>query len=293
MKHVIEFTKASGAGNDFVLIDNMDGRLQLDMGQLARALCSRRFGVGADGLLLLEQSPKADFFMRYHNADGSYGGMCGNGGRCVARYAYLRGIGQSTMTFVALDHLYNAVIIGDHVSLTMKDPIDYRSSIQVPLNGRTIEGSFINTGSPHFVLFEEDIEGIDVDRLGHEIRKSALFSPEGTNVNFVRVVSPTMIEIRTYERGVECETLACGTGAVASAVVSAMEKQFSSPVKVRVRSGEELLVKFEQTDGDFRDVNLQGSAHFLFNGSLLYDSEQNSIEDIEVSPPVLSSREIR
>ena len=277
MQHVIEFTKASGAGNDFVLIDNMDDRLQLDKVTLAHVLCSRRFGIGADGLLLLEPSVKADFFMRYHNADGSYGGMCGNGGRCVARYAYIHGIARSPMTFVALDHVYQAVMIGNDVKLRMKNPIDYRASIDISLKDKVFSGSFINTGSPHVVIFQERMEDFDVEGIGKEIRHNALFLPDGTNVNVVRPLSSGAIEIRTYERGVECETLACGTGAVASAIVSAYEKQLSSPVHVKVRSGEELLVHFEMNKGNAREVHLQGSAHFLFSGRLVYDSEMNSL----------------
>lgn len=277
MQHVIEFTKASGAGNDFVLIDNMDDRLQLDKAKLAQVLCSRRFGIGADGLLLLERSLKADFFMRYYNADGSYGGMCGNGGRCVSRYAYVHGIAQSPMTFVALDHVYQAVMIGNGVKLKMKNPIDYRPPMNIPLDDTFLSGSFINTGSPHVVIFEEHLDDINVEGIGKNIRNSTLYSPNGTNVNFVRPQSSGAIEIRTYERGVECETLACGTGAVASAIVSAYEKQLSSPVHVKVRSGEELLVHFEMTNGNAGEVHLQGSAHFVFSGRLVYDSEVNSL----------------
>ncbi len=290
MQHVIEFTKASGAGNDFVLIDNMDDRLQLDKAKLAQAICSRRFGIGADGLLLLEPSVKADFFMRYYNADGSYGGMCGNGGRCVARYAYLHAIAESPMQFVALDHVYHAVIIGNDVRLKMKKPIDYRPSINIPLKGSVVSGSFVNTGSPHVVIFEEHLADIDVDGIGREIRNSTLFSPDGTNVNFVRPFSSDAIEIRTYERGVEYETLACGTGAVASAIVFAYAKQFSSPVHIRVRSGEELMVYFQLMNGEATEVHLQGSARFLFSGKLVYDSEMNSIVEEASNSSIPRSR---
>jgi len=289
MHHVIEFTKASGAGNDFVLIDNMDDRLQLDKAKLAQVLCSRRFGIGADGLLLLEPSAKADFFMRYYNADGSYGGMCGNGGRCVSRYAYLHEIAQSPMTFVALDHVYHAVVIGNEVKLKMKNPVDYRASLDIPLKDKVLSGSFINTGSPHVAIFDERIEDFDVEGIGKEIRHNTLFSPDGTNVNVVRALSSGAIEIRTYERGVECETLACGTGAVASAIVSAYEKQLSSPVHVKVRSGEELLVHFEMVNGNAEEVYLQGSAHFVFKGRVVFDSGSNSlVEDVNASSILLS-----
>ena len=279
MRHVIEFTKASGAGNDFVLIDNMDERLGLDKAQLAQALCSRRFGVGADGLLLLEPSTQGDFFMRYYNADGSYGGMCGNGGRCVARYAYVHSIAKSPMRFVALDHTYQAEIIGGLVRLKMKDSSDYRQRISIDVDNQVYAGSFLNTGSPHTILFVKDLEGVDVERIGQQIRQHSLFSPEGTNVNFVRIGTANSIDIRTYERGVEAETLACGTGSVASALVAAFEHGLKSPVRVRVRSGEDLHVYFEIRGQTASEVYLEGSARFLFTGTTVYDSETGLLID--------------
>ena len=281
MQHIIEFTKVSGAGNDFVLIDNMEGRLDVDKAKLAVAVCSRHFGVGADGLLLLEPSQEADFFMRYYNADGSYGGMCGNGGRCVAHYAYLHEIARSPMRFMALDHIYQAEIVASAVRLKMKDPFDFRRAVTIHIGEQKLSAYFVNTGSPQAVIFEEAIDNVEVERLGRHIRYHKLFAPDGTNVNFVKTSSSGAIEIRTYERGVERETLACGTGAVASATIVALERGFASPIPVKVRSREELVVHFRASSNKITDVFLEGSAHLLFAGKLTYDAAAGELVGIE------------
>jgi diaminopimelate epimerase len=280
MLHTIQFTKASGAGNDFVLVDNMRNEIAFDKAKLARAVCSRYFGVGADGLILLEPSSRSDFFMRYYNADGSYGGMCGNGGRCVARYAFLKGVARAKMKFEALDHVYTAEVVGAEVKLSMKDPSEIRSNVQIPVDGQALVGHTINTGSPHVVLFEDAIESADVTGLGRKIRHHAMFLPEGTNVDFVGISSEGILRIRTYERGVEAETLACGTGAVASAIIASLEKGAASPVRLRVQSGEELRVSFESRGSSIRDVVLEGSAYVLFTGTLTYDDATDAMRDI-------------
>jgi diaminopimelate epimerase len=287
MQQIIAFTKVSGAGNDFVLIDNMDGRLDLDKTRLAIAVCSRHFGVGADGLLLVEPSQEADFFMRYYNADGSYGGMCGNGGRCVARYAYLHSIAKSPMRFMALDHTYDAEIIGQAVRLRMKDPSELRQKVPLQIDGQARSGHFVNTGSPHVVIVEKTIDAVDVERIGRFICHDKLFAPGGTNVNFLTISTTGSIELRTYERGVERETLACGTGAVASAVVAVLEHGLVSPIHVKVRSGEELLVHCRTAGGKITDVLLEGSAHLLFSGKLVYDPVSGAVLDIEEENSVL------
>ena len=280
MDHIIQFTKASGAGNDFVVIDNMSNMLDLDKARLAVALCSRAFGVGADGLLLLEPSTRADFFMRYYNADGSYGGMCGNGGRCAARYAFLNGLVAATMTFEALDHIYAAEMSGENVRLTMKDPSTIAANVNIALARRTLLGHVVNTGSPHVVIFEQSMDSVDVVSIGKEVRNHEMFRPEGTNVDFVRVSQDGTVRLRTYERGVEAETLACGTGAVASAIVVAAAQGLRSPVRLHVQSGEELRVHFQREGGSFRQVILEGSAHFPFSGTLLYDSIRGIVRSI-------------
>ena len=276
MLHTIAFAKASGAGNDFVLIDNMNGALQVNASPLAAALCSRGFGVGADGLLMLESSDKADFFMRYFNADGSYGGMCGNGGRCAARYAFLKGIAGRTMRFEALDYIYDAEVDGSSVRLRMKNPSEVSRGTPLEVAAGKFTVDVVNTGSPHAVVFQDGLETLDVEALGRQIRWHAQFSPEGSNVDFIRLRDHA-VDVRTYERGVEGETSACGTGAVASAIVAAREGGLDSPVHVRVRSGEELLVHFVRDEGAFRRIILEGSAHMIFAGHLIYDDERSTV----------------
>lgn len=272
----IRFTKASGAGNDFVIMDNRRGDLPADKARLARAVCSRHFGVGGDGLLLLETSDRADFRMEYYNADGSYGGMCGNGARCLARYASVRCVPEQSMKLECLGYIYSATIIGERIILAMKDPVDYRSSL-VFNDVHPTDWSFINTGSPHVVGFLESLEGIDVDGVGRKLREDSRFSPEGTNVNFVQVMDANAIGLRTYERGVEAETLACGTGTVAAAIIAHLEKKLESPVRVKVKSGEVLEVAFTSEGKKISGVSLAGSARLLFDGEFSYDESADGI----------------
>jgi diaminopimelate epimerase len=277
MKHPLHFTKASGAGNDFVIINNIDGALRLDQSKLAIALCSRHFGIGADGLLVLESSRRVDFFMRYYNADGSYGGMCGNGGRCAARFAFLQKIAGPSMKFEALDYVYEAKVGDNAVTLKMKDASILRPDIKIQVHGHSFTGDFVETGSPHLVIFHEKVEELNVHDLGRELAHASVFAPEGSNVNFVNVSAPQRLVNRTYERGVEAETLACGTGAIASAIVSSVRSGFLSPVRLNVRSGEELLVHFKRDGARFTDISLEGSAYILFSGTLLFDSSTSLI----------------
>ena len=269
----ISFTKASGAGNDFVLVNNFNGDLRVDYPALARAVCDRHFGVGGDGLLVVEKSALADFAMQYFNADGSWGGMCGNGGRCVARFAHQAGIAGPRQRFEALGHVYDAEISGDTVTLHMKDPVSYRTPLALTAPGSISDACFLDTGAPHVVLFVADPGAVDVGQVGRGIRNRAEFQPDGTNVNFVRQAAPSAIELRTYERGVEAETLACGTGSVAAALAASAAFGLTSPVTVRVRSGETLTVHFRGSPGSWRDVRLEGSAHLLFTGTLLFQTD--------------------
>jgi len=280
MTHRLQFTKASGAGNDFVLLDATRAPLPVAHAPLARAVCDRHFGVGADGLLVLEPSARADFLMRYYNADGSYGGMCGNGGRCAARFAFLEGIAGRHQRFEALDYVYEAdVAESGSVRLHMKDPSGLRTGLRLSVGrARPVEGTFIDTGAPHLVVFAEDLDHLDVKHLGRALRRDPAFAPEGTNVNFVSGGGST-VRIRTYERGVEAETLACGTGSVASALVASGRETLESPVRVAVRSGEELLVHFEGTSGSWHHIALEGSAHILFKGTILYDPASTTLRE--------------
>jgi diaminopimelate epimerase len=283
----IDFWKMSGAGNDFVVIDNRRGTVTEPVA-FARVVCDRRRGVGADGLLLLENSNRSDFQMKYYNADGSYGGMCGNGGRCISRFAYLKEIVASEqIKFDALDHVYRAQILKDDVKLTMKNPSDIRSNEMLPMDGLNLISHYIDTGSPHCVIFldqNKDILGtlrdLDVYGIGKTIRYHKSFSPNGTNVNFVEGVDSNTIRIRTYERGVEAETLACGTGSVASAILANQIGGVRAPVVVQTQSGESLQVDFQNRGMSvYEEVSLLGSAHVTFAGAIRYNPSSHTIVD--------------
>ncbi len=258
----IPFYKYHGAGNDFILTDNRDGGFPVGKALIAR-LCTRHTGVGADGLILLENSREADFAMRYFNADGGESTMCGNGGRCIAAFAKKLGmIGQKTR-FEAVDGNHEAEILHSEkntmqVSLRMQD-VDHLTFS----NGHVI----LNTGSPHFVKFVDDVDEIDVDSEGRRIRYDSEFAPGGINVNFVRRTGSGLM-IRTYERGVENETLACGTGTVASALAAArLFSGLRNPVEVNTRGGI-LKVKFEKHGEGYTNVYLEGPAVFVFEGKI-------------------------
>ena len=275
----VTFTKLSGAGNDFVAINNMGGGLTADKNRLARALCDRHFGVGADGIILLEPSMNADFTMLYYNADGSFGGMCGNGGRCAAVFAHARGIAGTTMRFEALGHVYRAEILGSGVRLWMKDPVLPHKSVPVESCGRPWVCHMVDTGSPHVVVFTNDLAGMPVSEVGRALREHASFAPAGTNVNFVQSLGSGDIAMRTYERGVEAETLACGTGSVASSIIACLEHGMKPPIRVRAFSGDTLIVNFKISKDKITDVVLEGPALSLFTGKTLYDDISGRIQE--------------
>jgi diaminopimelate epimerase len=263
----IPFSKLNGSGNDFILIDNRRGVVpEEDLPRLARTLCRRRFSVGADGLIAIEDTPTADFRWRFFNADGSSAGMCGNGGRCAARFAVETGIAGPRLRFETLAGPIRAEVHGRRVKLEMLPPVDYRPSVDIPLPSGTRRGASINTGVPHVVLLEEELEAVDVKGLGSEIRHHALFAPAGTNVDFIRRNAEAGISVRTYERGVEDETLACGTGAMAGALIGAIWWGLASPVKVRTRGGEALTVQYSREGDRFRDVFLEGDTVWVYDG---------------------------
>jgi diaminopimelate epimerase len=269
------------------VIDNRGEMILRDKSQLAKALCSRHFGIGADGLLLVEKSSAADFAMRYYNADGSYGGMCGNGGRCIARYVYHHGKPDFILSFEALDYIYLAEVVEPSVILQMKQPNQLQTNILLNLDSDEFNLSFVDTGSPHIVIEYSEIDRVDVGRIGRQGRYHERFSPEGANVNFVEVVGNGRLKMRTYERGVEAETLACGTGAVACAIVMSKLNGMRSPITIQARSGEELRVHFNRSGDEFSGVKLEGSAHFLFSGELLYDTDSSTIVDSFLATSVL------
>lgn len=271
----LAFTKLSGAGNDFVAIDDRDGRLSaIDNHALARTLCDRHRGIGADGILVITPSRIADVKMLYYNADGTDGGMCGNGGRCAAVYARMLGLPGSELTIEALDYVYRAAFTVHGVRLHMKDPVGIVRGIRVSAGGATYTLHAVNTGSPHVVTFVQDVSVPDVEGIGRALREHERFSPEGTNVNFVETIDTSALSMRTYERGVEAETLACGTGSVASAVIAHLEYGLRPPIRVRTHSGESLRVDFKIVGPRITDVTLEGPAISVFSGRTLYDPVQ-------------------
>jgi len=277
----LKFTKMAGAGNDFVVFDNRDGRIPEERTAFVRRVCARSLGVGADGALFVERSEPADFRMRYYNADGGEAEMCGNGGRCISRYAYLHGIAGEKMIFETVAGRYRAEIVEEHVRLEMILPQDIRLQFEINVEGKELTVNFIHTGVPHVVLFANRIDDINVPELGRKIREHEKFAPAGANANFVQVVDPGHIQIRTYERGVEDETLACGTGTVAAALVGALLNRLRSPVEAITRSGLILTVHFDlqgsvrkgssRKGKQFTEIFLEGDAEVIFEGALAQD----------------------
>ena len=264
------FSKMSGAGNDFVVIDNRRLKIR-QRARLARQVCDRHEGIGADGLLLLEPSRRYSYLMRYYNADGTDGGMCGNGARCIAWFAFLYHIAPRNHTFEALGKPYAANILGkERVSIAFPDPAPlhptWKVKTRIPGNSRV---SFIDTGSPHAVvrLRRESLSKFNVVEAGRSLRWDPTFQPLGTNVNYVQVNSATSITIRTYERGVEAETRACGTGSIACAVTGSELWGLKSPVRVEARGGI-LKVSFTTSSEGFTDILLEGHAKIVFEGTL-------------------------
>lgn len=265
---VLHFTKMNGAGNDFILVDNRTGDIHLDRTQIAR-LCDRHRGIGADGVLLLEKpSNRADFRMRYFNADGGEAEMCGNGARCFARFASKVADAEAKISFETPAGVISAKLVGDLVTLQMTKPTDLSLNIKLVVADENKTVHFINSGVPHVVIPVSRVNDVDVHAEGSRIRHHKVFSPKGANVNFIEKRGLKEIAVRTYERGVEAETLACGTGIVASALVFAAIENAASPITVIARGGDELRVGFEKSDNSFRNVTLTGPAEFVFEGTI-------------------------
>lgn len=258
----------AGGGNDFVVIDNRGGRIT-DPGELTRRICTRALSVGADGLILIENSARATIRMRYYNADGGLAAFCGNGTRCAARFAFLNVIAGKRMT-IETDAGIVAAEIGEggQVTLTLPPPHAFRAQRPLAVGEKTVHGSSIMVGVPHYVLFlRDELWSHDIAPLGRAIRRHPEL-PDGANVNFVVVRDPHSIEVRTYERGVENETLACGSGVVASAVTSALFGKAKSPVSVLTRSGITLEVSFTLEGGAVDSVQLKGDARHIYRATI-------------------------
>ena len=265
----IFFKKMHGSGNDFVIVDNRAYSIPVRKGpEVARLLCRRRFGIGADGLILIGTSRKADFKWHFYNADGSEAEMCGNGGRCAARFAYLSGISRENLVFETGAGLIRAQVQGTRVKLELPPPVILDIKGSVIVDGQEITGCYIDTGVPHFVHMVDDIESVPVSELGRLIRHNERFQPGGTNCDFVTIKGEGSIIVRTYERGVEGETMACGTGAVASAISAALLGRCKPPVDVETWGGERLVVYFRMDQDRVRDVFLEGETVLVYSGIL-------------------------
>jgi diaminopimelate epimerase len=256
----LNFYKYQGTGNDFVMIDNRSNNFPKENTQLVALLCDRRFGIGADGLILLDTDTVTDFKMVYYNSDGNPSSMCGNGGRCLVAFAKKLKVIQNETTFIATDGVHYATINDDNiVSLQMIDVADIKN---------TPEYSFLNTGSPHHVQLVSDLEQYNVKENGASIRYSKLYGKEGSNVNFVNKINEDTFSLRTYERGVEDETLACGTGATAVAIaMNATGETESNAININVEGGK-LAVSFDKVNGKYTNVFLKGPAEFVFKGTI-------------------------
>ena len=263
----INFVKMVASGNDFVVSELKAQSSKLKA--LAKNICNRKFGVGADGLLILEKSKSADIKMRIFNPDGSEAKMCGNGARCVALYISQKSIVNSQQIKIKTKAgIIDSQVDGDKVKINLTEPKDMKLDMPIKVNNRTLHVNFIHTGVPHSVIFVEGLDRLDVVNLGKRIRFHKIFAPKGTNVDFVQVLNNNSLKVRTYERGVEDETLACGTGAVASALLYAIRYTLYATYKVNVctKSGEILKVYFKRMNNKFKDVWLEGKARIVYAG---------------------------
>lgn len=270
---LISFWKMSGSGNDFIIIDNRD--LSLDVGDLpafARRLCARKISVGADGLFLIEPSLVADFKWHFFNSDGSVAEMCGNGSRCVARWACQTGVTAAKLSIETLAGVIDAEVRDDMVKVRLTEPSPLKQNIPVFLESGECGLDCIDTGVPHAVCFVASVEACDVAGTGRQIRRHEVFQPKGTNANFALVLDRHKMRVRTYERGVEDETLACGTGVVASVLAAAGRNFVDSPVDVTVQSGEILCVYFSRAGDVFREIYLEGKVKMVYQGMLFEEA---------------------
>jgi diaminopimelate epimerase len=268
----IAFEKMSGTGNDFVIIDNRTAGIpRVEQPDFARRICRRMFSVGADGLILIEESTKADFGWNFYNADGSVAEMCGNGSRCAARFAYRHKIvARKKMTIETLAGNVEAEICAEDevVRVKMTQPFDFKLDISLALGGEERAVAYVNTGVPHAVIFVQE-DDVPVKTWGRKVRFHELFEPKGANANFVKLLPDGKLKVRTYERGVEGETMACGTGAVASALLASILKGIDSPVEVVTSGGDVLTIFFDLHDGPVAEnIFLQGPTRLICTGNL-------------------------
>ncbi len=267
----IAFEKMSGTGNDFVIIDNRSLKIPLEeQPDFSRKVCRRKFSLGADGLILIEKSSIADFSWNFYNADGSVAEMCGNGSRCAARFAHEHEIAGQQMKIETLAGIIEAEICGENESVRVKmtRPYGFKTGLSLRLDDKLRPVSCVNTGVPHAVIFVDE-EDIPVKKWGRKVRFHELFEPKGVNANFVKRLADGKLKVRTYERGVEDETMACGTGAVASALIASLETGMKSPVEVLTSGGDTLTILFDLQEGPKADaVYMQGPTRLICTGFL-------------------------
>ena len=272
----IIFTKMSGAGNDFVVIDKKLNTNFKTSAELVQNICDRRNGIGADGLIIISDSLEYNFIMNYYNADGSTGSLCANGARCAVSYASETGrLKDVTAKFISNEVEYRAEIVNNsEVRFYLNPPKKIKYNFKIKAAGKLISANFADTGSPHVVIDINEnkevfnmLNSVQVELLGKEIRNLPEFLPDGTNVNFIDV-KDDIVHIRTYERGVEAETLACGTGSVAAALISFVNKNLTVPIQIIPKSKEKLLVNFEVENSKVRNLSLTGPAKIVFTGEM-------------------------
>ena len=269
----IPFWKLSGSGNDFIIIDYRNHTMPSpdEMRMFVSKVCRRGLSVGSDGVIIIKSSQIADFGWHYYNADGGEVDMCANGTRCAARFAFENKIAPAKHTFETLAGIVNAEVVqenGVQVRVQLPDPSAAHLGMDITLGDQTLTGHFVNTGVEHVVYFVDDVQKTDIISLGRKTRYHHLFAPSGTNANFITVTDPHNIAIRTYERGVENETLACGTGSIAAALIATALEKVTPPVSLHTQSGMILEVNFRQEGTTFKDVSLKGDARVIYKGEI-------------------------
>jgi diaminopimelate epimerase len=261
----IGFTKIVGTGNDFILIDNYGNKKISLTRSLRRRICSRRTGIGADGILLLEKDRIHPFRMRYYNADGREAKMCGNGARCIALFAYNKGIVSRSFSFSSRSGVHSAKIYGGNSVAVSLPPFKFLKSVHITLDGKREKGYHATVGVPHVVFFVKKVTSLDVVRLGRKIRNNPMFKPEGTNVNFAEIGKNKRVSVRTFERGVEDETLSCGTGVAATAAIAVRNRMITSPVRIKTASGETIVVTLKKEREEIFPY-LRGKVEIVYSG---------------------------
>ena len=266
----IPFWKMHGAGNDFILVDDRERIFPITNASWIASICARRTGVGCDGVILVQKSEKADFRMRFINPDGGEVEMCGNGARCIARLAFEQGIASKFMSIDTLAGVVKAEIVQKNVCLYMTHPTDWQLEKSLDIEDGRINYSYLNSGVPHVVIDVDNLENLNIEQVAPKIRHHSSFFPDGTNVNFIHITDAHTMEVRTYERGVEGETLACGTGLVACGLIASKLKKVTPPLKIGCASGDILEFDGDITDEEVKNIKLMGPAEHVFRGHLEY-----------------------